>query len=95
MGMSNIDSCYKIKATLGSGLVMELYFDKNNFHMVRSDKIKNPEKGRFTTYIYANFKKFGKLVYHTELDFGEGGKYQHGTIVDLLINQSVGESDFK
>lgn len=95
IGMSNNDSCYKIKATLASGLVMALYFDKNNFHMVRSDKIENPEKNRFTTYLYSNFKKFDKLVFYTELKFGEDGKYQQGTIVDLLINQSVNESDFK
>ena len=42
-----------------------------------------------------NFKKFDKLVYYTELKFGEDGKYQQGTVVDVLINQSVDENDFK
>lgn len=95
LGMSNNDSCYKIKATLVSGLVMALYFDKNNFHMVRSDKIENPEKNRFTTCLYSNYKKFDKLIYYTEMKFGEEGKYQQGTVVNLLINQSVDEVDFK
>lgn len=93
--MLNDESCYKVKATLASGLIMMLYFNKISFLMIRSDKIENPEKNRFTTILYSNFKTFDKLVYCTELKFGENGKYQNGTIVNLLINQSVDESDFK
>jgi hypothetical protein len=91
----NKDSCHKIKATLASGLVMKLYFDKNNHHMVRSDKIENGENNRFSTYLYTNFKKFDKLVYYTEMEFGEEGKFKKGIFVDLLINQNVDEKDFK
>ncbi len=91
----NNDSCYKIQATLNSGLVMMLYFNKDNFHMIRSDKVLNPEKNRFKTILYSNFKTFDKLVYYTEIKFGENGKYQSGTIVNLLINQLVDENDFK
>jgi hypothetical protein len=95
MEIINKDSCYKIQATLASGLVMMLYFDKDNFHMVRSDKLLNSEKNRFKTILYSNFKTFDRLVYYTEMKFGEDGEYQTGTIENLLINQLVDEKDFK
>jgi hypothetical protein len=95
MEIINKDSCYKIQATLASGLVMMLYFDKDNFHMVRSDKLLNCEKNRFKTILYSNFKTFDRLVYYTEMKFGEDGEYQTGTIENLLINQFVDEKDFK
>ncbi|MBA3674559.1 MAG: hypothetical protein H0W75_06320 [Chitinophagaceae bacterium] len=89
------DNSYKVKGTLASGLVMLLYFNKTNFHMVRSDKISNAEKGRFITFLYSNFKQFDKLIHYTEMKFGENGKYQYGIIDNLLINQGIDEKDFK
>lgn len=89
------DTCYKIKGTLTSGLVTLLYFNKLSFHMVRSDKISVAEKNRFTTFYYSNFKQFDKLVYYTEMKFGEEGRYQCGVIENLLINQDISEKDFK
>ena len=88
------DNCYKIRGTLKSGLVELMYLNKTTFLMVKNDRISNKEKDRFTTFFFSNFKHFDKLLYYTEMKFGEKGKYQQGVIESLLINKEVDEKDF-
>jgi hypothetical protein len=86
--------CYKIKAELVNGLIKYIYFDIKTFYTIKTEKVINLEKDSFSVTLFSKFKKFGKLIYPTELSFGDGIEFQEAKIVSLLINENISESDF-
>ena len=96
LGEENVDNnpCYKIKATLVNGFVAILYFSKSSFYMLKKENIKNSEKKRLSSIVYSSFKKFGKLIYCTEIEYEASGQVKNGKVESLLINEMVDESDF-
>lgn len=86
--------CYKIKGTLINGLVKILYYDKESYYLLKSEKILNAEKNTFSTTLYSNYKKFKNVILCTEMKFGDNGQFQNAKIVKLLINEAVTDKDF-
>ncbi|MGM5629760.1 hypothetical protein O2K51_02570 [Apibacter raozihei] len=97
IGDGNVDSrsCYKIKASLINGLVKILYFDKETFLTLRSDKIKNAEKDSFTTTIFSDFKKFDDLIHYSKIKVGDSIDFQTITVDEIIINKNILNKDFK
>lgn len=89
------NNCNKIKATLVNGLVEMLYYDKNTFHLTKTEKILSAEKNSFSTTYYAKYKKFKDLTYFTEMTFGENEDVQVATITKLLYNENITAKDFE
>ena len=87
--------CNKIKATLVNGLVQMLYYDKNTFHLAKTEKVLNAEKNSFSTTYYANYKKFKDLTYFSEMRFGENESAQVATITKLVYNENITAKDFE
>jgi len=56
------EACYKLSVTLVNGRVSMLYFSKENFHLLREDKVAEKEKDSFSTTLFFDFKKFGDLT---------------------------------
>lgn len=90
----NNEACYKIKALLKNGAVRKLYFSKKTFFLMREDKSEQPEKDTFTTVYFLNYKKYGNLIFYSELKFGKDDKWQTGKITKLLVNEKITDSDF-
>lgn len=86
--------CYKIKAELTNGLIKYIYFDIKTFYTIKIEKVLNLEKDSFSVTLFSKFKTFGKLIYPTELSFGDGTEFQKAKIESLLINENISESDF-
>ncbi|MDR6784604.1 hypothetical protein ABIE26_003250 [Pedobacter africanus] len=86
--------CYKVKGTLKNGLVEIFYFDKLSNLMLRSDKLEKANQNSFKTTLYLNYKKYGKLVYYSELKMGEEGNFKTLVLEELLVNEKVEEGDF-
>ena len=90
----NNETCYKVKAFLKNGAVRILYFSKKTFLLIREDKSENPEKDAFTIGYFLKYKKYGKLVFYSELKMGSGDKWQTGKLTKLLVNENITDSDF-
>lgn len=89
------EDCYKIEATLLSGMVKYLYYSKSSFFLLKEEKILNAETNSFFTFFYFSYKQTGQLTHYTEIKFGEIGKFQDGKLVELVINDLVDDKDFK
>jgi len=89
------EDCYKIEATLLSGLVKHLYYSKSSFFLLKEEKILNAERNSFFIFYYFSYKQTGQLTHFTEIKFGEIGKFQDGKLVELVINDLVDDKDFK
>ncbi|HSN61881.1 MAG TPA: hypothetical protein VLR49_13155 [Ferruginibacter sp.] len=89
------EDCYKIEATLLSGLVKYLYYSKSSFFLLKEEKVLNAERDSFFSFFYFSYKQTGKLTHFTEIKFGEIGKFQEGKLVELVINDLVEEKDFR
>lgn len=96
MGSEKVENqdCYKIKATCVNGATSILYYSKDSFLQLREDKA-TTEKGNFDTTYFYGYKKYGQLTYYSSLVFGSGDKMQKATLVELLVNEKVSDSDFK
>ncbi|MEJ8818852.1 hypothetical protein [Lacibacter sp. H407] len=90
----NKESCYKIKASLKNGAVKLLYFSKKTFLLMREDKSDNPEKDAFTSAYFLKYKKYGQLLFYSELKFGDNNQFQTGKVTTLLVNEGITEADF-
>lgn len=91
--VNNID-CYKISAVFIGGFERHLYIDKNSFQTIKEDRIvKGETEAKSSTY-FSDFKKFGNLVFYTNLTMGDGPEAQTATITKLLINKQVSDDDF-
>jgi hypothetical protein len=87
--------CYKIRATLVDGSVRILYYSKASFLLLKEENILNREKDSFRTVLYSGYRKFGKLIFYTEMKLGSDGNYNNAKVEKLLINEGVEEKDFK
>ena len=90
----NNEDCYKVKASLKNGAVRLLYYSKKTFLLMREDKSEHPEKDAFTTGYFLNYKKYGNLVFYSELKMGSGDKWQTGKLSKLLVNEKITDNDF-
>lgn len=90
----NNETCYKVKALLKNRAVRILYFSKKTFLLIREDKSENPEKDAFATGYFLKYKKYGKLVFYSELKMGSGDNWQTGKLTKLLVNENITDSDF-
>ncbi len=97
LGDAQVDSisCYKIKATLSTGLTKLLYYNKRNYLLIKDEKIIKSEPGRFTTFIFPSYSKYGQLIYFRKLKYGDEEPNLKGEIVELLTNEKVNDKDFK
>jgi hypothetical protein len=91
----NGEPCYKIRATLIDSTVRLLYYSKATFLLQKEEKMFNPEKDSFSAVLFSGYKKFGRLMYYTEMKFGGVGTYKIAKVDKLLINDEVEEKDFK
>ncbi len=89
------EDCYKIKATLSNGRVSYLYFSKASYYLLREDKVSDKEKGAFSTVLFSDYKKFGRLIHYTRMQFGQDGDFQTGRIVQLKANENISDKDFQ
>ncbi|MET4082928.1 hypothetical protein ABIB40_002892 [Pedobacter sp. UYP30] len=91
----NDDDCYKIKASLVTGEIRNLYYSKSSFFMLREDKTSNADKNSFSSTFFSDFKKFGGLTFYTVIKFGDDEKAQVGKIASLIVNDKVTVADFQ
>ncbi|MBF4467687.1 hypothetical protein [Flavobacterium sp. LC2016-12] len=96
LGTEDFESstCHKIKATCINKKVEFLYFDDKTSFLIKSETV-NGEKESFSTVVYGDFKKFGKLTYFTTMRFGADKDSQTAKIEELFYNEKVSENDFK
>jgi hypothetical protein len=88
------EPCYKIKASLVDGTVKHLYFSKASFYMLKEEKVINADQGAFETVLFSGFKKFGDLIFYTEMKMGTNGQYQTAKLEKLEVNKGVDNKDF-